>query len=171
MSKIFVDTIEEKTSGNKITLNNTLKVDAIEPKTDGGSIAGIPAGFIKRTVIAGATGTVNSTGTYQTIKTYSFTPQAATVSMLVYFKTTASHRAGAFGWHRLKYDGDILAVQQTYDNGVNSQFNSTDQDVFISTITLPKSGTKNFTYEGANNSNPAVGIGYNSTLTIVEIGV
>jgi len=38
MSKIFVDQIEEKTSGNKIALNSTLKVDAIEPKTSGGSI-------------------------------------------------------------------------------------------------------------------------------------
>jgi len=38
MSKIFVDTIEEKTSGNKIILNNNLKVDSIEPKTNSGSI-------------------------------------------------------------------------------------------------------------------------------------
>lgn len=38
MSKIFVDQIEEKTSGNKITLNSTLKVDTIEPKTSGGVI-------------------------------------------------------------------------------------------------------------------------------------
>jgi len=128
-------------------------------------------GFIKRTVITGTTGTVSSTSSYQTIKTYSFTPQSGTVSMLVYFKTTASHRAGAHGWHRLKYDGDILAVQHTYDNAVNSKFTSADQDVFISTITLPKSGTLNFTYEGANSSSPAVGIGNGSTLTILELGI
>ena len=150
----------------------TSKVTGILPVAKGGTGISSDLGLIlKRTVIAGVEGTVNSTGSYQTIKTYSFTPQAATVSMLVYFKTTASHRAGAFSWHRLKYDGDILAVQQAYDSGVNTQFTSSDQDVFISTITLPKSGTRNFTYEGANSSNPAVGIGYRSTLTIVELGV
>lgn len=38
MSQLFVDQIGEKTSGNKITLNNTLKVDTIEPKTSGGAV-------------------------------------------------------------------------------------------------------------------------------------
>jgi len=154
------------------TLDLTSKVTGVLPVANGGT--GLSSGLgliIKRTVITGATGTVSSTSSYQTIKTYSFTPQANTVSMLVYFKTTASHRAGAFSWHRLKYDGDILAVQQAYDSGTNVQFTSSDQDVFISTITLPKSGTLNFTYEGANNSSPAVGIGNNSTLTIVELGL
>jgi len=33
MSTLYVNSIGEKTSGNKITLNNTLKVDSIEPKT------------------------------------------------------------------------------------------------------------------------------------------
>ena len=41
----------------------------------------------------------------------------------------------------------------------------------MSTITLPKSGSRNFTYEGAGNSNPATAMGYNQTLTIVELGV
>lgn len=157
---------------NNSTIDLTSKVTGVLPVANGGT--GISSGLgliIKRTVIAGTTGTVSSTSSYQTIKTYSFTPQANTVSMLVYFKTTASHRAGAFSFHRLKYDGDVLATQQAYDTGINVMFSSIDQDLFISTITLPKSGTLNFTYEGANTSSPAVGIGNNSTLTIVELGL
>ncbi len=159
-----------KIGSNAVDL--TTKVTGVLPVANGGT--GISSGLgliIKRTVIAGATGTVNSTSSYQTIKTYSFTPQSDTVSMLVFFKVTASHRASGRGFHRLKYDGDILATQYTFDTGTNTQFTSTDQDVFISTITLPKSGTLNFTYEGANTSSPAVGIGNNSTLTIVELGI
>ena len=38
MSTLFVNKIEEKDSGSKITLGNTLKVDAIEPKTNNGAI-------------------------------------------------------------------------------------------------------------------------------------
>jgi hypothetical protein len=38
MSTLYVNSIGEKTSGNKITLNNTLKVDSIEPKTTGSAV-------------------------------------------------------------------------------------------------------------------------------------
>jgi len=173
-----VGTISTPTDGsvtaNKIGNNAvdlTTKVTGVLPVANGGT--GISSGLgliIKRTVIT-ATGSVTSTSSYQTIHTYSFTPQSGTVSMLVFFKTKASHRASGRGFHRLKYDSDILATQYTFDSGTNTQFTSVDQDVFISTITLPKSGTKNFTYEGANTSSPSVSIGLDSTLTIVELGI
>ena len=147
-----------------------LFVDEIQAKTTGGIITGIP--FMKRTVLTSPldSGTIVTTS-YQTMGTFSFTPQSATVSMLVYFKTTVSQRAGTHHFHRIKYDGDILMTTDTYDSGVNSMYTSVDQDVMMSTITLPKSGTLNFTYEGAGNSSPATTMGYNQTLTIVELGV
>ena len=147
-----------------------LFVDEIQPKTTGGIITGIP--FMKRTVLTSPTnsGTTN-TSSYQTMGTFSFTPQSETVSMIIFFKTTVSQRAGTRHFHRIKYDGDILMTTDTYDSGVNSMYTSTAQDVMMSTITLPKSGTLNFTYEGAGNSSPATTMGYNQTLTIVELGV
>ena len=146
-----------------------LFVDEIQPKTTGGVITGIP--FMKRTVIEGAVGTVDLTASYQTVKTYSFTPQAATVSMLVYFKSTVSHRAGGVHWHRVKYDGDTLMITTTTDNAVNGKFGSVDQELMMSTITIPKSGTLNFIYECCGTSSPTVGMGNKTTLTIVELGV
>tara|TARA_B100000989_G_scaffold220664_1_gene168433 strand:+ start:1513 stop:2289 length:777 start_codon:yes stop_codon:yes gene_type:complete len=151
----------------------TSKVTGVLPVAKGGTGISSDLGLIiKRTVITSPADSYTiHTSSYQTMGTFSFTPQASTVSMLVFYKTTVSQRAGSRHFHRIKYDGDILMTTDTYDSGVNSMYTSNSQDVMMSTITLPKSGSRNFTYEGAGNSNPATAMGYNQTLTIVELGV
>ena len=53
MSTLYVNNIEEKDSGSKITLGNTLKVDSIEPKTTGGIINA--KGMIIQVIVGGIT--------------------------------------------------------------------------------------------------------------------
>ena len=80
-------------------------------------------------------------------------------------------RAGASHFHRLKYDGDVLMTTDSTDTGTNTQYGSVDEEITMSTITVPKSGTLNFTYESSGNSSPSTGLGSNSTLTILEISI